>query len=70
MKRNETNINVLLAQKGIETDKQLADMLEMPPANLSARLVGDISMDTLERISKVLGVPVYDLIKRECEQSP
>jgi transcriptional regulator with XRE-family HTH domain len=56
MKRSDTNINVLLAQKGIDTDNQLASLMGLTPAALSNRLKGKLSLDTLERVADVLGV--------------
>jgi transcriptional regulator with XRE-family HTH domain len=65
MKRSETNINVYLALRGIDTDYRLAEMMGITPGSLSRRLAGDISMDTLEQISNALNVPIYELLKKE-----
>lgn len=64
MKRSDTNINVVLAKKGINTDKELASVLGMSTAALSNRLCGDVSMDTLEKLSHALGVEVFELLKK------
>lgn len=63
MTRSETNIDVVLAKNGIRKDKDLAGLMGISPASLSARLSNNISTKTLEDISKVLNVPLIDLIK-------
>ena len=65
MKRYETNIDALMDEKGIKNDKELSELLKMPQSTLSARMNGNLSMDTLEKLGKALGVPVYDLLKKE-----
>jgi DNA-binding Xre family transcriptional regulator len=63
MTRSETNIDVVLAKNGIRKDKDLAKLMDISPASLSARLSNNISTKTLEDISKALNVPLIDLIK-------
>lgn len=65
MKRYETNIDFLMDQRGIKNDKELSKLLKMPQSTLSARMNGNVSMDTLEKISDAFGVPVYELLKKE-----
>lgn len=63
MVRTETNIDVVLAKKGIRKDKELAEKMNITPASLSARLNGKISIGTFERIAIALDCDLLDLLK-------
>lgn len=63
MKRAQTNIDLLMHQHGIKTDKDLSNQLGMSQQQLSARLAGDISMKTLEIIANFFKVNVKDLLR-------
>lgn len=63
MTREETKIDVVMAEKGVRFDSHLAEKIGIPNSTLANRLRGDISMKTLEDISKALDVTVKDLLK-------
>lgn len=63
VKRVHTNINLLMHENGIKTDKELANKLGLKNSSLSYRLRGNISMNTLERLSKYFNVSVKDLLR-------
>lgn len=63
MTRSDTRIDIVLAEKGITRDYQLAEKLNITPSSLSERLSGTISTDTLTKISNALDVTIKDLLK-------
>lgn len=54
-------IKEVMREKGIGTQKELADMLCISNANLSAILKRTPSLDTLQRIADALGVEITEL---------
>jgi hypothetical protein len=63
MTREETNYDLLKAQKGIRHDVDIAKDLGIKQANFSASLRGSLSMRTIETLAKYFGVTVKDFIK-------
>ena len=63
MKRNKMRIDILMAINEIKTDTALAEILGVTPQALYSKLNGDISMRTIERLSKVFGVTVKEMFK-------
>ena len=57
----ELRIKEVMRQKGISTQKELADRLGISGANLSSTLKRTPSLDTLERIAHALGVEITEL---------
>jgi len=62
MERNDTRLDILMAEKGIRTDKELAEALGFSQQQLSFRLK-KISIDTLETLAGFFGTSVKDLLK-------
>ena len=64
MKRKETNIDQLMLDHGIRTDKELADKLNISYSGLSQKInTGKITLKTLNELSEIFEVTVKDLIK-------
>lgn len=63
MKRDQTLIDVFMAQKGIKTDKELAERLGFSQQQLSYRLNGNLSMGTLEKLATYFDTTVKDLLR-------
>lgn len=63
MTRNETNIDIIMAERNIRYDSDLAKEIGMDQNTLTKRLRGDISMNTLEMLSNHFGVPLKDMIR-------
>lgn len=63
MKRHETKIDDLMHERRIKNDSQLADELNVSQQVLSSRLKDNISINTLETLSKYFGVGVKELIR-------
>lgn len=62
MKREDTYIDVFMAENNIRTDKELANLLNMKQQALSSRLK-KISLETLELLAEVFEKPVKELLK-------
>ena len=64
MTREQTNIDQLMLDKGIKTDKALAKKMGLSSSGLFHRLnTNNITLRTLEQLSKIFDVTVKDLIK-------
>ena len=64
MKRKETNIDQLMLDHDIRTDKELADKLNISYSGLSQKInTGKITLKTLNELSEIFEVTVKDLIK-------
>lgn len=63
MKRADTYIDEEMMKRGIKSDSELAKSLKISQQSLSFRLSGKLSMDTLERLSKLFGISVKELLK-------
>lgn len=63
MVRAQTNIDLFMYQQKIETDRQLAKLAGMSQQQLSQRLAGKLSMDTLERLAVVFKCSVKELLR-------
>jgi len=61
--RAHTNLDLLMLDHGIKSDKELAKRLGLTPNTLSFRLRGSISMDTLKRLATLFKVSVKDLLR-------
>lgn len=62
MERNDTRLDILMAEKGIRTDKELAEALGFSQQQLSFRLK-KVSMATLETLAGFFGTSVRELLK-------
>jgi DNA-binding Xre family transcriptional regulator len=65
MTRGETNIDEILNEKKVLTDKALSKLIGISPVSVSQRLNGNITMNTIELIAKTLSVSVEDLIVKK-----
>jgi DNA-binding Xre family transcriptional regulator len=65
MTREETNIDEILNEKKVLTDKALSKLIGISPVSVSQRLNGNITMNTIELIAKTLSVSVEDLIVKK-----
>jgi|TARA_R110000796_G_scaffold134775_1_gene250589 transcriptional regulator with XRE-family HTH domain len=65
MTREETNIDEILNEKKVLTDKALAELIGISPVSVSQRLNGSISMNTIELIAKTLSVSIEELIVKK-----
>lgn len=63
MTKDETRIDILMAENGIKSYADLAPKVGLSQQSLSYRLKDSISMDTLERIASYFGVTVKELLK-------
>lgn len=63
MKRAHTNIDLLMHDNGIKTDKEFAEKLGMSQQQLSQRLAGDLSISTLEIIAGYFKISVKELLR-------
>jgi DNA-binding Xre family transcriptional regulator len=63
MTKNETKIDILMAEHNISSYAELAPKIGLSQQSLSYRLSGKISMDTLERMATYFGVTVKELLK-------
>lgn len=54
-----------MRQKGVNTQKELADRLGVSEANLSATLRRTPSLDTLEKIADALDVEITELFAKK-----
>ena len=63
IQRAYTNIDLYMAKKGIKTDKELAEMLDLTQSELSHRLRGDISFKTLKRCAALFNVSLKDMLR-------
>ena len=64
MTREQTNIDQLMLDNGIKTDKALGKMMGISSSGMFHKLnTGKITLKTLEEISKVMKVTVKELIK-------
>jgi transcriptional regulator with XRE-family HTH domain len=63
MKRVHTNIDLLMEQHNIRSDKELATKLGWKQSAFSQRLSGKLSIDTLESISRYFKVSVKELLR-------
>jgi len=63
MVRSQTNIDIEMAKRGIRTDSELATALGFSQQQLSYRINGKISMDTLERLASFFETTVKKLLK-------
>ncbi|MGE5944082.1 MAG: helix-turn-helix domain-containing protein [Flavobacteriales bacterium] len=63
MKRAQTNIDLFMHDNGIKNDKDFAIKLGMSQQQLSQRLAGDLSMNTLEIIASYFKVSVKELLR-------
>jgi hypothetical protein len=61
--RVHTYLNYLMQVNGIKNDKALAKELGLKQGALSSRLKGNLSMDTLKRLSTLFGVSVKDFLR-------
>jgi len=61
--RQDTNIDLLMAKKGIKRDKDLAKLLGISVSLLSKNLRKSITIKTLEPICKVLNVSLKEILK-------
>ena len=57
----DLRIKDVMRQKGVNTQKELADRLGVSEANLSATLRRTPSLDTLEKIADALDVEITEL---------
>lgn len=60
----ELRINDIMKEKGL-TQKDVAEKLGIAQASLSAMLKGNPTINTLEKIASVLGVPFIELFKEQ-----
>lgn len=60
----ELRIKDVMRQKGVNTQKELADRLGVSEANLSATLRRTPSLDTLEKIADALDVEITELFAK------
>lgn len=63
MKREETFLDVVMAENNIRTNKDMAEKLGISQASFSARINGEISMNTLELFSKFFNKPIKELLR-------
>jgi transcriptional regulator with XRE-family HTH domain len=63
MTKNETKIDILMAEHNISSYAELAPKMGLSQQSLSYRLSGKISMNTLERMATYFGVTVKELLK-------
>ena len=63
MKRNETRIDILMAEHNIRSVKELAGKMNLSQQVLSSRLSGNISLDTIEKISSYFDVPLKEMFR-------
>tara|TARA_R110000822_G_scaffold127454_1_gene262963 strand:- start:15667 stop:15867 length:201 start_codon:yes stop_codon:yes gene_type:complete len=63
MTRSDTNIDILMAESGIRTDKDMAEKLGMTPQRLSYRLRGSIKIDTLSIFANYFNTTIKKLLK-------
>ncbi len=63
IRRDDTKLDILKAEKGIRTDTQLAKELGITTSNLSNRLSGSLSNGTLYLLSKYFDVTPNELLK-------
>lgn len=63
MKRVHTNIDLMMDEKGVKNDGELASALGWSKSSFSQRLSGKLTMDTLEAIAKYFGVSVKELLR-------
>lgn len=61
--RAQTNIDLLMHENGIKTDKELSEKIGVSTTTLSMRLKGALSMKTLTEIAKYFDVSVKDLLR-------
>jgi len=61
--RQDTNIDLLMAKKGIKRDKDLAKLLGISVSLLSKNLNKSVTLKTLEPICKVLNVTLKEILK-------
>ena len=63
MVRSQTNIDLEMAKHGYRTDSELAAAMGFSQQQLSYRINGKISMDTLERLAAFFNTTVKKLLK-------
>jgi len=61
--RKDTNIDLLMAKKGIKRDKDLARIINVEASLLSKNLRKSITIKTLEPICKALNVSLKEILK-------
>ena len=63
MERTPIRVQEILKEKGL-TQKELAEKIGTSPSSLAQMLKGNISIDTLTKISEVLGVNITELFQK------
>jgi transcriptional regulator with XRE-family HTH domain len=63
IKRAQTNIDLLMHKSGVLNDKGLSKDLGISQANLSQKLRGSISINTLELLALYFNVSIKDLLR-------
>lgn len=63
MVRAQTNIDLMMHERGIKTDLELANKIGMSQQQLSQRLAGKITMNTLEKLASFFQVSVKELLR-------
>jgi DNA-binding Xre family transcriptional regulator len=61
--RKDTNIDLLMAERGIKRDKELAELLGISVSLLSKNLSKSVTFKTLGPICKVLNVTLKEILK-------
>lgn len=63
IKRVDTNLDLLMSQNSIKTDKELGKRLELSPAAIWQRLEGNLSMNTLNMLCEFFDVTLKEFLR-------
>ena len=61
--RDDTRLDILMAEHGIKTDTELGEQLGIKPSALSHRLKNEVSIKTLHAIANLFGITIKQLLK-------
>lgn len=62
MKRFNTHLDRLMHENQIKNDRELSEKLGLSAQNLSYRLRGNLTMDTVEKLAEFFKVTVKDFL--------
>lgn len=63
IKRENTRLDILMAENNIRTDKDLSELLGLSQQNFSQKINNNITTDTLIELSDYFGITVKNFLR-------
>lgn len=63
IKREDTKLDILLAERNIKTDKEFCELLKISQQDFSQKINKNISTKTLVKLSDYFGISVKEFLR-------